>query len=43
MEGPIERALVWSELNEQLEFESVGFKDLSNVREWSDSIMHVSH
>ena len=43
MEDPIERALVWSESNDQLESESVGFKDSSNVREWSDSIMHVSH
>ena len=32
MEDPIERALVWSESNDQLKPESVGFKDLSSAR-----------
>ena len=43
MEDPIERALVWNEPNDQLESESVGFKDLSSVRERGDSIMHMAH
>ena len=43
MEDPIEKALVWSESNDQLESESVGFKNLSSARERSDSAMHVGH
>ena len=43
MEDPIERALVWSESNDQLESECVGFKDSFIERGESDSVMHVSH
>ncbi|GFZ21903.1 hypothetical protein Acr_29g0010650 [Actinidia rufa] len=43
MEDPIERALMWNESNDQLEFESVGFRDASSAREGNDSIMHVGH
>ena len=43
MEDSIERTLVWSEPNDQLEFESVCFRDLSCVREESDSVMYVGH
>ena len=43
MEDPIKRTLVWSEPNDQLEFECIGFRDLSTIREESDSIMHVGH
>ena len=43
MEDSIEKALVWSEPNDQLESESAGFKDLSSLRETSNSVMHVGH
>ena len=43
MEDPIERALVWSESNDQLESECVCFKDLSSERGRSNSSMHVGH
>ena len=43
MEDPIERILVWSEANDQFEFECIGFVDLSIAREWSDYIMYVGH
>ncbi|GFZ06767.1 hypothetical protein Acr_18g0009370 [Actinidia rufa] len=39
----IERALVWSESHDQLESESVSFRDASIVNEESDSVMHVGH
>ena len=43
MEDSIERALVWNEPHDQLESESVGFRDASIVCEESDSVMHVGH
>ena len=43
MEDLIERALVGSESNDQLEFECICHKDLVIAREGSDSIMHVRH
>ena len=43
IEDPIERALVWSESNDQLESECIGSKDSIIMRGGSDSIMHVGH
>ncbi|GFZ19874.1 hypothetical protein Acr_28g0005790 [Actinidia rufa] len=43
MEDSIERALVWSGSHDQLESESVSFRDASIVSEESDSVMHVGH
>ena len=43
MKDPIERSLVWSEPNDQLESECIGFRDLSIAREGSDYIMHVGY
>ncbi|GFZ12049.1 hypothetical protein Acr_23g0004340 [Actinidia rufa] len=43
MEDSIERDLVWSESHDQLEFESVSFRDASIVSKESDSVMHVGH
>ena len=43
MKDPIEKALVWNESNDQLESESVGFKDASSARKGSDSVMHMGH
>ncbi|GFS42481.1 hypothetical protein Acr_00g0080060 [Actinidia rufa] len=43
IEDSIERALAWSESHDQLESESVSFRDASIVSEESDSILHVGH
>ena len=43
MEDPIERALVWSESNNQLESKCVGSKDSSIERVRSESVLHVGH
>ena len=43
IEDPIERTLVWSEPIDQLEFECIGFEDLSIPRGGRDSIMNVGH
>ena len=43
MNDSIQRALVWSESNDQLESECMSFKDLYSEREKSNSIMHVGH
>ena len=43
MEDPIERALVWSESNDQLKSERVGPTESSIERVRSKSIMHVGH
>ncbi|GFS36290.1 hypothetical protein Acr_00g0045170 [Actinidia rufa] len=43
MEDSIERALVWSELHDQLESESVSFRDASIVGKESESVLHVGH
>ena len=41
MEDPIERALVWSESNDQLESECVESKESYIERVRSESVMHV--
>ncbi|GFZ14646.1 hypothetical protein Acr_24g0008360 [Actinidia rufa] len=43
MKDSIERALVWSEPHDQLESESVSFRDASIVSKESDSVLHVGH
>ncbi|GFY90912.1 hypothetical protein Acr_07g0011080 [Actinidia rufa] len=43
MEDSIERALVWSELHDQLESESVSFRDASIVGKEGESVLHVGH
>ena len=43
MEDPIAKALVWSESNDELESESVGFKDSFSARQGSNSVMHMGH
>ncbi|GFS36417.1 hypothetical protein Acr_00g0045820 [Actinidia rufa] len=43
MEDSIERALVWSEPHDQLESESVSFRDASIVGKESESVLHVGH
>ncbi|GFS42194.1 hypothetical protein Acr_00g0078440 [Actinidia rufa] len=43
MEDLIERALVWSEPHDQLESESVSFRDTSIVGKESESVLHVGH
>ena len=43
MEDLIEKALVLSESNDQLESTCRGFKDLVFERKKSNSFMHVSH
>ncbi|GFZ14661.1 hypothetical protein Acr_24g0008510 [Actinidia rufa] len=43
MEDSIERALVWSEPHDQLESESVSFRDASIVGKESEPVLHVGH
>ena len=43
MEDPIERTLVWSKPNDQLESECTGFRDLSIARGGNDCILNVGH
>ena len=43
MTDPIEKSLVWSESNDQLESECKDFGDMSIAREGSHSIMNVGH
>ena len=43
IEDPIERALVWSESNDQLESECIGSKDPVIARGGRDSIIHVGN
>ncbi|GFY90908.1 hypothetical protein Acr_07g0011040 [Actinidia rufa] len=43
MEDSVERALVWSEPHDQLESESVSFRDASIVCKESESVLHVGH
>ena len=43
MENPIERALVWSESNDQLESECVRSKESSFERVRNEFVMHVGH
>ena len=43
MDDPVERALVWSKPNDQLESECISYQDPSRIVEESEHCMHVGH